>query len=154
MADEELPAEVEVLLHRLGELRVDHAGGDLFVICGEQRLEDFVERVCFHAALAKHVRLASGHIEFHARHARAILPAVVLLFHQEKKLCEAPERRTVFFLVVSQRFFQADQGDAAFVGDFIGHGKRAKLPSPASSPDHRRSLEPAPARWCGRDSVG
>ncbi len=81
MAHEEFSTEIEVLVHRVGELRMDHASLNFFVIAPEQRAKNFVERIRFHAPLAKHVRLAGGHVQFHASHARAVLAAVMLFFH-------------------------------------------------------------------------
>ncbi len=122
VADEQLASEIEVFFDRVGELGVDLAGGLLLFVLGEQDLEDFVERVGLHAALAKHERIARRDVEFHAGHARAVLAAVVLLFHEEEELGETPERRAVFFLVVGEGLQEPDQRYAAFVGDLVGHG--------------------------------
>ena len=115
VAQEELAAEVEVPLHRLRELGVYRAGGDLLLVLAEEVLEDPVQRVGFHVPLPEHERLARGDVQFHAGHAGAVLAPVVLLLHQEEELCEPPERRAVLLLVIGQGLEEPHQGDPAFV---------------------------------------
>ena len=87
---DQLAAKIEMLLHRLGELGVDHARVDLLVILTEKHLEYLVEWVGFDATLAEHEGVAGGNVALHAGYARAVLAAVVLFFHQQEKLGETP----------------------------------------------------------------
>src|SRR5690606_16589894 len=60
VSHQQFAAEVELLLHRLGEFRMDLARGDLAVVLGQERLEDPVERIRLHAALAEHEGFTRG----------------------------------------------------------------------------------------------
>ena len=117
MAEQQLAAEVEVPLDRLGELRVDRALAHLFRVPVQQILEDAVEGIGLDVAFAEHVRFARRDLELHARQTRPILTAVVLLLHQEEKLEDAPQWRAVFLLVVGKRLQEPHQRHAAFVSD-------------------------------------
>ena len=133
VAQEQLAAEVEVPLHRVGELRMDDARRDRLVVLGQEQPEDPVERVGLDVALAEHEALARRHVELHAGRAGPVLPPVVLLLHQEEELREAPQRRAVLLLVVGERLQEPNQRHAAFVGDEFAHGK----PSAEAGPRHR-----------------
>ena len=128
---QQLAAEVEVALHRLGELRVDHPRGDVVVVLPQQRLEDLVERVALDAPLAEHERLARRGVELHAGHARAVLAAIVLFLHQQEQLVETVERRAILLLVPLQVLRQPDQGNAAFVPKGVAH---RRLPTMSAGP--------------------
>jgi hypothetical protein len=92
VAHQQFAAEVELLLHRVGELGMDDALGDVLIILAEQHAEDAVEGVRLDVPFAEQVRRPGGHIELYAGHSGAVLAAVVLLLHQEEKLGEAPQR--------------------------------------------------------------
>src|SRR4051812_27492894 len=98
-------AKIEILLNRVGKFGMDRSLADQCRIATEERLENFVERVRFDIALAKHVRIARRNIELYARNARAVLAPVMLLLHKEKELVKSPQRGAIFFLVVGQRLF-------------------------------------------------
>src|SRR5258707_481894 len=91
MPHQQFAAKIKVLLYRLSELRMDNARITLIVIGSKEGFEDSVERVRFHAALAKHVRFTRRHIELYAGDTRAVLTTVVLLLHQQEKLGKTPE---------------------------------------------------------------
>ena len=129
MPHQRLAPKIEMLFHRVGEFRVDHAALEPLVILAEQRLENLVERIALHAPLTKHEGLAGRHVQLHARHAGAVLSAVVLFLHQEKQLGKTPQRRPVFFLIKTERLQQSHQCDSAFVSDRVTH-----TAAPASCP--------------------
>ena len=129
MPHQRLAPKIEMLFHRVGEFRVNHAARKPLVVLAEQSLENLVERIALHAPLTKHEGLAGRHVQLHARHTRAVLAAVVLLLHQEKQLRKTPKRRPVFFLIKTERLQQSHQCDAAFVGDRVTH-----TAAPASRP--------------------
>ena len=73
------------------------------------------------AAQPIHERITGLHIQLHGSDTGTILSAIVLLLHEEIQLIQSPQGRTVFLLVMGERFAQADKGQAAFVFDGITH---------------------------------
>ena len=101
--EQDLAAELEVFLHRVGEFGEDAALADEFVVGLELLGENVGQRVGARVALAEHEGPARRHVELDAADARAVLAAVVLLLHQQEKLVEAVERRLVFLRVIAER---------------------------------------------------
>ena len=64
---------------------------------------------------AEHVFLAGIGLQLDASQARAFLPPVVLLLHEEVELVQAIHPGAVLLFVVLQGFQEAYHGDAAFV---------------------------------------
>ncbi|KAF5048761.1 hypothetical protein DSECCO2_446740 [anaerobic digester metagenome] len=60
-------------------------------------------------------------IEFDTGDTGSVLSPVVLLFHQQMQLIEAPGRGTVAVKVILQGFQQPYHGNAAFVLDLLAH---------------------------------
>jgi hypothetical protein len=50
------------------------------------------------------------------------LPAIVLLFHEEKQLIETPQWRTVALNVMGKRLSKPNEGYTAMMSDFVTHG--------------------------------
>ncbi len=90
MAEVEFAAEIVFLFSRFWKFRVHSAVADQLVVAGQQSLENFVEWDGLNILLAEHVRLAGGHVELDANDACAVLATIVLFFHEEKQLVEAP----------------------------------------------------------------
>ena len=53
-------------------------------------------------SLAKHEGFPRGHIQLHRTNSGPVLSSVVLLFHQQKQLIEAPKGSAVLVVVISQ----------------------------------------------------
>ena len=70
--------------------------------CGAVRLEEM---------------LARRHVEFDGGHAGAILPSVVLLFHQQIQPSQPPRRIVIVLAVIRQILLQTHQRQTAFVTD-------------------------------------
>lgn len=71
---------------------------------------------------AEQVGLAEGHVQFTQPMARAILAAVVLLFHQDEQLGYAQRMEPYLFLKIRERLKQTNGGYAALVFKKIAHG--------------------------------
>ena len=52
---------------------------------------------------------------------RAILAAVVLLFHQQVQLIKAVQYCSILFLIITERLPETNEGKAAFVFYFVAH---------------------------------
>ena len=88
MAHQDLGFVVEIGLYRVGEFGMDNSLFDLFVVDFKLFVENLRKPVALRAALAEHIRLARGNAYFNSTYTRAVLPPVVLLFHQKEKLVE------------------------------------------------------------------
>ena len=64
-------------------------------------------------------------MKLHHSYSGGFLTTVVLLFHEQKELVEAVQRRSVLFLIVFQGLQEPDYGDAAFVFYRVAHMKYA-----------------------------
>jgi len=115
VAEQELAPEVEVPLHRLGELRDDDRLAHLVGVGLDLAGEDLGEPLGADLAVAEEEGLAVLRPDLDAADAGAVLAAVVLLLHQEEELVEAVQRRAVLLLVPFQVLGQPDKGNAAFV---------------------------------------
>jgi len=115
VAEQELAAEVEVALHRLGELRDDDRLAHLVGVGLDLAGEDLGQALGADLAVAEEEGLAVLGPDLDAADARAVLAAVVLLLHQEEELVEAVQRGAVFLLIPLQVLGQPDKGNAAFV---------------------------------------
>ena len=67
------------------------------------------------------------YLQFNGGHTRAILPAVMLLFHEQVQLVKAIHDRTIFLKVKRERFSQPDKCKPAFMFDLVAHTEGAKL---------------------------
>jgi hypothetical protein len=56
-------------------------------------------------------------MKFYRYHTRAILSAIVLLFHQEVQLIQPPKGRAILLLIIRKRFAQTDKSKSAFMFD-------------------------------------
>jgi hypothetical protein len=68
-----------------------------------------------------HERVSRLCVQLDGSQARAVLSAVMLLFHQQVKLIESLEGGTLLLLVVGKRLAQADECQAAFMFYGIAH---------------------------------
>ena len=125
MADEQLGGVIEIALYGLGKFGVDYPRPDFFIINFELVGEDFGEPVGICVALAEYVIFARGNPYLDRPYSGAVLPPVVLLFHEQKELVEAVQWGSVLFLIVFQGFQEPDYGNAAFVFDRVAHIKYA-----------------------------
>ena len=66
----------------------------------ELAFKDTRKRVALDRALARHVGCTWCYTELNAANSSTVLPAVMLLFHQQKQLIEAIQWRIIFFLIV------------------------------------------------------
>ena len=78
-------------------------------------------RKTYGGAVALDEGVARGHAELHARDARAVLAAVVLLLHEEEQLIKSVQRGSVFLNEIRNRFAKADESHATLVLDEIAH---------------------------------
>ena len=89
-------------------------------------LVDLLEKAgpgtCLIVANPLHIGQAGSNIEFDTCESCAILAAVSLFLHQEIHLVESPERGTVGFLVIIERFEKTNQPNATLVLDLVAHG--------------------------------
>ena len=115
VAEQELAAEVEVTLHRLGELRDDDRLAHLVGVGLDLAGEDLGQALGADLTVAEEEGLAVLGADLDAADAGAVLAAIVLLLHQEEELVEAVQRRAVFLLIPLQVLGQPDKGNAAFV---------------------------------------
>jgi hypothetical protein len=79
------------------------------------RGEYLSDRLTIRAAYAVKKRISGFGIELYRSHSGAILPAIMLLFHQQVELVEAPHNRTMLLLVIREWFPQPDECQAAFM---------------------------------------
>ncbi len=79
------------------------------------------DRVFVGGAGAEYQGFAGGHVELDGCGAGTVLSAVVLLFHQQRKLVRGIHRRTVFLDIVAEGFQQTHRGNTAFMADPIAH---------------------------------
>src|SRR5690606_19154953 len=92
-----------------------------FLVFSDATLHHLDERIAFGVALAEKVGLPERHVELAAADAYAVLPAVVLFFHQQIEPLEPPEQGAVAVAVPGEVFFQTDEGQPALVMDGIAH---------------------------------
>ena len=78
--------------------------------------KDVLNRLRVGRAVAADVALAGGHVELDSSEARAVLAAVVLLFHHEHHFVQAIKGRPVLVEVVVKGFAQTQEGNAAHSG--------------------------------------
>ena len=115
MAEQELAAEVEVALHRLGELRDDDRLAHLVGVGLDLAGEDLGQALGADLTVAEEEGLAVLGADLDAADPGAVLAAVVLLLHQEEELVEAVQRGAILLLIPLQVLGQPDKGNAAFV---------------------------------------
>jgi hypothetical protein len=75
------------------------------------------------APYAVQERVTRFGVQFDAGNTGAILPAVVLLFHQQVQLIQSIQYGVMLLLVVTERLAEADESQAAFVFDWIAHAR-------------------------------
>ena len=69
-------------------------------------------------------------IELDGRDTCAILTPVMLLFHQEIQLVQAPENSAVLLQVIGERLTQSDECQSAFMFYLVAHGPQSyRLPA-------------------------
>ena len=107
--------------YSLGKFRKGNARIDPLVQLPVLATEYLGQCLATRAALPEHERLARRHIQFHRTDSRPILSAVVLLFHEQEKLIEAPQRGPVFLRIIGKRFPQPDQRNSAMMAYFVTH---------------------------------
>ena len=122
MPHQDFTAVVEVVLDVFRIFQVDLAAADFLVELFDLAVEDGGKGVLAGVPGAEQVGLPQRHIELHTADARAVLAAVVLLFHQDEQLVECPEGTAVFVLKIRERLKQANGGYAALVFKKIAHG--------------------------------
>ena len=78
-------------------------------------LENFVDGTASKGTFAEHVFLAWLCLEVGAGDARSFLSSIVLLLHEEIEFVESVGSGSVFFLVVTDGFEQANHRHATFM---------------------------------------
>ncbi len=121
VADQDLTAEIEVIFNALRVAFVHHALAIHLKIGFHFFSEDLGECVGFDSPAAMDVGSSHGHVELHAANPGAVLAAVVLFFHEEEKLVQAPEAGAVAIIVVGQGLSQSHGGDSTFVLQGVAH---------------------------------
>ena len=87
-------------------------------------IEQSFDRVPLGASEPTDESLAGRHVESNGSDAGPVLPAVVLLLHEQKEATKPPERIASVVSIPVQRLQQPDDGKAAFVEDPIAHEAR------------------------------
>src|SRR5258705_13475580 len=72
-------------------------------------------------AHAIHKRITRFYIQFYSSNAGAVLPTVMLFFHQQVELIKAPQHCAIFLMVIRERLPQADECKAKFVFYRVTH---------------------------------
>ena len=113
-----------------GEGKVVLEGDGVLKLFGSEVLEpphDLFEEILngagIHRAHARDVSLSWVDVEFDVGQPRAVLPAVVLLFHQQVHFVEPIEGRTVLVDVVLKGLFEAQHRNAALMLEKVAHGR-------------------------------
>ena len=99
----------------LGILRIVQLFGRQIAEMGVHGVEYLGDGTRTQGAFAKHVFLAGIGLQLDASQARAFLPSVVLLLHEEVKLVQAVHPSAVLLFIVFQGFQKAYHGHAAFM---------------------------------------
>ena len=73
------------------------------------------------AAQALHKRITRFGIQFNGGNTGAVLATVMLLFHQQVQLVKAVQYCSVLLLVITERFAETNESNAAFVFNFVAH---------------------------------
>ena len=89
--------------------------GALAGVGGGDGLENFVDGTASKGTFAEHIFLAWLCLEIGAGDARSFLSSIVLLLHEEIELVESVGSGSVFFLVVTDGFEQANHRHATFM---------------------------------------
>ena len=136
---------------KLGEsgTRIDHLV-QLLVLASEYLRQCLAARAPF----PEHESLPGRHVKLHGPYAGTILTAVVLLFHKQKKLVEAPQRRTVFFRIIGKGFSQSNERNPTKMPYVVTHRPIGFISCNSESPDsmihaksqrsYRKSHSPQP----------
>ena len=98
-----------------GVSRIGEALGSDVAILAVDRLEDLRDGARPSGPLTKHILLAGRGAELDAGEPRAVLPAVVLLLHEEVELVEGIHPGAVFTMIILERLEQPDHCHAAFM---------------------------------------
>ena len=124
-------AVTEVADHHFAEVRdatLELRGVEATKILGCQLVgrphglgEDPLDRRALRRAHAVDERLACRHVALDHADAGAVLPAVVLLLHQEVEPAHGPQRVAELRLEPLDRLLQPDHCKAAFVGQAVAH---------------------------------
>ena len=126
MPHQDFPAVVEVVFDICRILQIDLAAANFFIELLDLPVEDARKGVFAGVPGAEQIRLPQGHVQLDAAYARAVLSAVVLLFHQDEQFVERPEGGAVFILKIRERLKQTNGGYAALVFKKIAHGMMMK----------------------------
>lgn len=113
MPHQDFSAVVKVVFDVFRIFQVDLAAADFLVELLDLAVEDGSKGVLAGVPGTEQVGLAQGHVELYAADARAVLAAVVLLFHQDEQFVERPEGAAVFVLKIRERLKQANGGYAS-----------------------------------------
>ena len=130
MPEEDLAAEVEMLLHLVGVVLpplLDQAFPLQLGKTPQLLLHHLDEGVALGVPLAEQVGRPQRHIQLAAADPDTVLAPVVLLLHQEIQALEAPEAGAVLVQEVGQWLLQPDHRQAAFVMEGIAHGRGRKI---------------------------
>ena len=100
MSDKQFRGVVEIRLDGVDKFGVDYPFLDVFGVFLELVRKDFGEAVGLCVSFAVDVVLTGFYADFHRADARAVLPAVVLFFHEQKQLVESVNRVVVFVFIV------------------------------------------------------
>ena len=90
-------------------------------------IKESLDWIALTAARAFEKWFTRWHIKAHACDAGAILPAIVLLFHQEIELAKSPCWVAVLLLKPSDWLSQADKCKSTFMCESITHGESRRL---------------------------
>ena len=120
VAQEQLAGEGKVVLQSNGVLElfrceVLETPHDLF--------EEILDGASIHGSHARDVTLSGVDVEFDVGQTGAVLPAVVLLFHQQVHFVQPVEGRAVLVDVVLKGLLEAQHRNAALMLERVAHGR-------------------------------
>jgi hypothetical protein len=121
MSQKEFPCKSEIFFEVLGVFKQGGVFGCSFVDFGEDVAKHFLYGTGTDGAFSGNVPFPGFHVEFDIGNTGPVLSTVVLFLHQEVKLVQAVEGRSVFFYVVVKGFEEAQYNNTAFVLDVIAH---------------------------------
>ena len=104
--------------------------GFQFLYLGHYFGEDVGDGLMIVTADAVQEGMTGFDVEFDCGDPRAVLSPVVLFFHQQIQLVQAPKNGAVLLQVIGERLTQTDECQAAFMFYFIAHGPQSyQLPA-------------------------
>src|SRR5690606_38501167 len=103
MAHQQLAQKLNMALHQAGMILYIRIEFFQLIHFLTYSAKNFCNRLIAVAAHAMEERVTWFNIQFYGRYTRAVLPAVMLFFHQQVQFIESPHYSAIFLLVVGKR---------------------------------------------------